>query len=112
MTFKPTWVCKSSGTLTLKNESTREEYEYELKGIGEEPLAEDHIVLNCNARETTKHQFEIKNPLDKEAIYTVWTDLQNAVGKKEFNILPKSSYFYDLAITPLLGGVYTASITF
>ncbi len=47
--------------LTLKNESTKEEYEYELKGVGEEPLAEDHIVLNCKARETTKHIFEIKN---------------------------------------------------
>ena len=40
-------------------------YEYELKGTGEEPLAEDHIVLNCKARETTKYYFEIKNPTDK-----------------------------------------------
>jgi hypothetical protein len=105
-------VCKTTGTLTLRNESTREEYEYELKGIGEEPLAEDHIILNCNARATYKHPFTIKNPLDKEVSYTVWTDLQNAVGKKEFVIAPKESYTYELAVTPLLGGVYTASITF
>ena len=51
--------------MTLKNESTKEEYEYELKGISEEPLSEDHIVLNCKARETTKHVFEIKNTTDK-----------------------------------------------
>ena len=51
--FRPQWVCQTTGLLTLKNESTKEEYEYELKGIGEEPLAEDHIVLNCKARETT-----------------------------------------------------------
>lgn len=44
--------------------------------------------------------------------YTVWTDLQNAVGTKEFIVKPRSSYDYKLAITPLLGGVYTASITF
>ena len=44
--------------------------------------------------------------------YTVWTDLQNAVGTKEFTIKPKQSYEYPLRITPLLGGVYTASITF
>ncbi len=73
--FAPTWVCEVSGTLTLKNESTKEEYEYELKGIGEEPLAEDHIVLSCKARETCTHTFEIKNPSDKTVTYDVWTDL-------------------------------------
>jgi len=66
---------ESKATLTLKNESTKEEYEYELKGIGEEPLAEDHIVLTCEARKTFKHQFEIKNPGEKTLKYTVWTDL-------------------------------------
>ena len=110
--FKPQWVCSTSGLLTLKNESTKEEYEYELKGIGEEPLAEDHIVLNCKARETTNHQFEIKNNTDKQQTYTVWTDLQNAVGTKEFVVKARQSHMYDLAVTPLLGGVYTASITF
>ena len=83
-----------------------------MKGIGEEPLAEDHIVLSCKARETTHHQFEIKNITDKNSTYTVWTDLQNAVGTKEFQVKAKASHYYDLAITPLLGGVYTASITF
>jgi len=96
----------------LKNESTKEEYEYELKGIGEEPLAVDHVILNCAARETTEKVFKIDNITDKAITYTVWTDLQNAVGTKEFTIKPKSSYEYKLAITPLLGGVYTASITF
>jgi hypothetical protein len=87
--FRPQWVCQTTGLLTLKNESTKEEYEYELKGIGEEPLAEDHIVLSCKARETTHRQFEIKNATDKTQTYTVWTDLQNAVGTKEFQVKPR-----------------------
>jgi hypothetical protein len=103
---------ESKATLTLKNESTKEEYEYELKGIGEEPLAEDHIVLTCEARVCKKHEFKINNTSDKTLKYTVWTDLQNAVGKKEIEVKPKSHVMYDLEITPLLGGVYTASITF
>ena len=98
--------------LTLHNKNTGEIYEYELKGFGEEPLAEDHVVLNCKARETTKTFFEIKNSTDKPQTYTVWTDLQNAVGKKEFTVKPKDTFKYELSITPLLGGVYTASITF
>ena len=40
------------------------------------------------------------------------TDLQNPQGKMKFQIKPKSTFDYELAITPLLGGVYTASITF
>ena len=110
--FYPTWVCEVTGTLTLKNESTKEEYEYELKGIGEEPLAEDHIILNCKAREKYIHTFKIPNQTDKSISYTVWTDLQNAVGTKEFTIPPRSTHDYPLSVTPLLGGVYTASITF
>lgn len=70
----------------MKNESTKEEYEYELKGIGEEPLAEDHIILNCKAREKNTHLFNIENKSDKPINYTVWTDLQNAVGTKEFTV--------------------------
>ena len=112
LSFRPTWVTNVTGMLTLNNKNTGEVYEYELKGSGEEPLAEDHIVLNCKARETTKHYFEIQNPTDKPQSYTVWTDLQNAVGKKEFTMKGKETYKYELAITPLLGGVYTASITF
>ena len=44
--------------------------------------------------------------------YTVWTDLQNAVGVREFKIPPRQSHDYKLSVTPFLGGVYTASITF
>jgi len=112
LTFKPVWVCETKGTLTLRNESTKEEYEYELKGFGEEPLAEDHIVLTCEARAVTRHKFELKNTTEKILKYTVWTDLQNAVGKKEIEVRPKATVEYDLEITPLLGGIYTASITF
>jgi len=78
--FKPTWVMQHTGTLTLRNELTKEEYEYELKGYGEEPLASYHYVLNCKARETKNHTFEVKNYSDKTLEYQVWTDLQNAVG--------------------------------
>jgi len=78
--FTPNWVMTHSGTLTLRNESTKEEYEYDLKGYGLEPLAVANYVLNCKARETQHHTFEVKNPTDRVLTYTVWTDLQNAVG--------------------------------
>ncbi|MBK8156872.1 MAG: hypothetical protein IPK55_13220 [Streptococcus sp.] len=67
--FKPYWVTEVTGKLVLNNNTTNEVYEYDLKGIGEEPLAEDHIVLNCLARQTTVHSFEIKNLFEKAVTY-------------------------------------------
>jgi len=101
-----------TGLLVLNNKTTGEIYEYELKGIGEEPLAEDHIVLHCEAKKPTQHVFPIYNNQDKVVEYTVMTDLLNAVGKQKFEVKPKTTFDYPLEITPLLGGVYTASITF
>lgn len=112
LTFKPVWKTSVTGMLTLNNKTTGEIYEYELKGIGEEPLAEDHYVLNCKAREKKTQVFKINNPSDKPMDYTVYTDLQNAEGEKKFTVKPKSTYDYLLTLQPLLGGVYTASITF
>jgi len=106
------WECNVESKLTLKNEVTNEEYEYELKGFGEEPLAEDHIVLSCKARETTSHVFKVENKSDKTIHYRVETDLQRAIGISEFNVKPKEVFSYKLDVTPVLGGTYTASITF
>jgi hypothetical protein len=56
-------------------------FRYELKGFGEEPVAEDHIVINCKARETTTYEIELKNPYnDREISYKVETDVINSSG--------------------------------
>lgn len=112
LTFKPYWTCEIDEKLVLNNATTNEIYEYDLKGIGEEPLAEDHIILNCQARQTTVHNFEIKNTSDKLQTYRVETDLNNVTGAETFKVKPKENARYPLSITPILGGVYTGSITF
>ena len=112
LSFRPGWVCEAEAKLVLNNTTTNEIYEYELKGIGEEPLAEDHIVLSCKARETTTHVFELKNTTEKVMHYRVETDLNNVTGADSFRVKPRENFKYPLAITPILGGVYTGSITF
>ena len=34
---------------------------YDLHGIAEEPLAEEHVVVKCEAREKTSYAFQVKN---------------------------------------------------
>lgn len=66
ITFTPRWLCTAQARLELFNPLTNDKFEYELKGYGEEPMAEDHIVIDCNAREQTTYGIEIKNPTDKD----------------------------------------------
>jgi len=112
LSFKPYWTCEIDEKLVLNNATTNEIYEYDLKGIGEEPLAEDHIILSCQARQTTVHNFEIKNTSEKMQTYRVETDLNNVTGADNFKVKPKETAKYPLSMTPILGGVYTGSITF
>jgi hypothetical protein len=112
LTIEPEWACTIESKLTLKNDVTNEEYEYELKGYGEEPLAKDHIVLHCRAREKSTTKLEIPNRTNKTVKYTVTTDLQRPEGESSFSIPPTGTYEYELSVTPILGGTYTASITF
>ena len=99
--------------MTLNNPKTNDLYEYEIFGTTEEPLASDHIVIYSIARKTTKKEIELINyHNDKSITYIVETDLVNADGPSNFTIGPGRKYKYPLTITPLIGGLYTGSITF
>lgn len=113
ITFSPKWICESEARLELTNPLTNDKFEYDLKGVGEEPVAEDHIVINCKARETTQHDIELKNPYpDKDITYRVDTDLINATGPKSVTVKAGKRAKYPLKVTPVLSGQYTGSITF
>lgn len=62
-------------------------FEYELIGKVDEPLARDHIVLNCVARKTVKKEIIIENPYkDKDVDYRVETDLINPQGPSSISV--------------------------
>jgi hypothetical protein len=93
VTFTPTWVQDAEAKLILSNPITNDVFEYELKGFGEEPVAEEHIILNCSARKATRRDIELKNPYpDKSITYKVDTDLINASGKGELSIPPGKKF--------------------
>ena len=77
-----------------------------MRGYGEEPVAEDHIVIKCKAREITEYFIEIKNPYpDRDVTYQVETDLLNSVGPSTFTIKSGVKKMkYPLKVSPLLSG--------
>lgn len=113
ITFSPIWVQQAEAKLVLSNPQTNDVFEYDLRGYGEEPVAEEHIILQCQARKTTKREIEIKNPYpDKAIIYKIETDLINASGPPSITIPAGKKANYVLSVCPVLSGQYTGSITF
>lgn len=110
--FRPAWINEAEAKLALNNPFTGQQYEFELRGYGEEPLAEGHVVLECKARKTKSCTFSIKNEYERKMTYRVETDLYNASGASSFELGPGKTEEYNLDVTPVLGGAYTGSITF
>ena len=48
-------------------------------------------MLNCQARQTTDHHFEIKKSTEKQQNYRVETDLNNVTGAENFKINQKKT---------------------
>ena len=110
--FAPMWVCEVKGVLTLKNNDTLEKYIYTLKGRGEEPLAENHISVECRAREQLKIKLNVPNIQHDDTVYTVESDLPFLSGDAEIPVPRMETSKYEITLSPALGGTYTGSVTF
>lgn len=68
VTFKPEWVCDVTAELVLENTSTKQSsgiqvpMQFTFKGVGLEPLAEEHVTISCKARDKVTRPFLVKNP--------------------------------------------------
>ncbi len=52
----------------MNNPLTLDQFEYEIHGIGEEPLAEEHIEIKCESKEVVKKELVIKNSYVEKSI--------------------------------------------
>mmetsp|Transcript_20679 Transcript_20679/g.39293 ORF Transcript_20679/g.39293 Transcript_20679/m.39293 type:complete len:2902 (+) Transcript_20679:155-8860(+) len=112
LTFKPDWVCDVKGQLVLHNAGTNETYEYDLHGIAEEPLAEEHVVIKCEAREKTSHKFVVRNYASTPATFEVESDLVHISGPSTIHVQGKDQAEYELVFQPLQAGQVTGCIMF
>lgn len=112
LTFKPDWICDVKAQLTLHNAGTNETYEYELHGVAEEPLAEEHVVIECQAREKKTHKFLVKNHSNTQATFEVESDLVHISGPSSITIESKGEGDYELTFQPLQAGSVIGCIMF
>jgi hypothetical protein len=114
LTFKPMWTCEDNAPLTLTNGGNGDKMEYSLLGTGMEPLAEDHVVISCQARERIQKAFAIDNKgfsgdeVGKGGVvqFSVESDLPLVSGDSQIEIQVNQKMDYTLNTHPLLGGTH------
>jgi hypothetical protein len=118
LVFSPAWLCEVRATLHIENQNTGDTMEFDLIGIGEDPLAEDHVAIECQARQRMTRTFVIKSDSTRagevEELH-VESDLAEALtisGPSLVTVDAGGSSEYLLTLQPLLGGTYTGSISF
>ncbi|GMF29514.1 unnamed protein product [Phytophthora fragariaefolia] len=125
LTFTPSWIYHETRTFVLLNTATQQQFEFELSGYGEEPLAQDHIVINCQARSSIVHNFEVfalpggngSGDVNAAQVFKVESDLRDVVGASTLTLPTGSAgsnrvVKYPLTFSPLVSGSYFGSVTF
>lgn len=112
LVFEPEWVYEALAKLTLNNRDTNEHFEYELRGVGEEPLAEKEFIVECKLKEEKTIYIDLEVMRKINTLYQVEIDLPYSKGADTLEVPANKAGRYPLKITPLLGGEFTGSVTF
>ena len=113
LVFKPTWLGHDEASLVLSSSEAKCSFSYQLLGKGEEPLALDHVSLECAARDRISHTFELpRNTGNRPVTYQVESDLPQISGDSEVVVEANAGGAYTLGFTPQVGGTYSGAVTF
>ena len=115
LTFRPAALGPVTGKLVLTNVTTNETYSYALNGVGEEPVAEDPLVVDCAARKPLVFPLKVGDFAgagDGDTTYAVQTDLRCISGPPEFVIPRRGLVDYPLQVLSPVGGTFTGAVTF
>ncbi|XP_075056414.1 cilia- and flagella-associated protein 47 [Mixophyes fleayi] len=110
--FKPFTKCWSTGKLMLQNETDGTEHIFGLKGIGQEPLALGHIVIDCQVRQITEKVLMVPNYTNDRLTFKVVSDIPFVGGPQTLTVKPGTSSPYTLSISPLKHGLFPGVISF
>jgi len=110
--FKAPWIGEYTGQLELNIQSTGETITYRLKGKADDPVAEKHVVVECQARNVTHAKIKVPNLLRTDITYKVYSDLPFISGEPDLKIGPGGSAPYTIGINAPKSGVAHGSISF
>ncbi|XP_072195940.1 cilia- and flagella-associated protein 47 [Excalfactoria chinensis] len=112
LTFKPIAECLTMGRLILQNTTAGIESIFNLKGIGKKPLAQDHIVIDCQVRQVIQRLLWVPNYTKNRLTYKVSSDLSMVGGAPVHTVDPGDIVPYSLSVSPWRRGVFQGVISF
>ncbi|XP_028275748.1 cilia- and flagella-associated protein 47-like [Parambassis ranga] len=112
LTFHPAAPYTVMGKLSLHNNCDGTEHLFTLRGVGENPLPVDHVVLHCPVGKTTHTQLDVPNYSQHKLTLEVVTDLSVVSGTPSLEIKPCRSAPYILAVSPWKRGKQTGCVSF
>eukprot|EP00163_Fabomonas_tropica_P020793 TRINITY_DN366_c0_g1_i2.p1 TRINITY_DN366_c0_g1~~TRINITY_DN366_c0_g1_i2.p1 ORF type:complete len:2833 (+),score=824.11 TRINITY_DN366_c0_g1_i2:1027-9525(+) len=111
--FCPKWIGTTSGELTLTNAQTGDKSVFQLTGVCKEPLAEDHLVIECRARQRMEYTVKVPCMDNSGGKYRVESDLAYVHGDPTVMVRAGGQTSnYKMEIFPQQGGAITGSVTF
>ena len=131
LSFMSPYADTVDGALVLRDQTTNETFEYKLRGIADDPLAEDHLVFKCTARNKTTfkiplHQIPRKpvpaqsrdarlhRPQSSHALvqtFKVETDVPYVSGDPTVDVEMTGGEYSFVVMCPA-GGILAGSFTF
>ena len=109
--FYPTYKGEQTAILSLNNTNTNQNFLYSLRGLGEEPLAEDTFVIQCTARQQVNKLLRIENNTESDEEYDIVSGLPNILSKPYVKVPAKKWVDYKLMFQPNCGGHYKESVS-
>ncbi|KAJ8253068.1 hypothetical protein GJAV_G00208760 [Gymnothorax javanicus] len=112
VTFQPTSKCVVMGHLSLINESDGTEYTFGLRGVGERPLAQEHVQIHCTVGTETQARLQVPNYSQSTAHCKIVSDLSFIRGPPTLEIKPGRTVPYAVVLSPWKRGLHKGVISF
>ncbi|XP_022089961.1 cilia- and flagella-associated protein 47-like isoform X2 [Acanthaster planci] len=111
--FRPAYETLVSGKLVLTNSEDGTEHHFRLKGEGQKPLALDHVVLECQARQSMKRVIRVPNVTQQKLTYRAVSDLSIVTGAvPSVTVLSGKEADYTITVSPWKRGTFRGILSF
>ncbi|XP_077977423.1 cilia- and flagella-associated protein 47-like [Glandiceps talaboti] len=110
--FRPSIESYISGKLLLHNNDNNTDHTFFLLGLGQKPLALDHITMECQARQVVTQTIKVPNITSNKMIYRAVSDLPIISGPPVTTVLPGQEEEYIITAAPWKRGKFKGILSF
>ncbi|XP_006822342.1 cilia- and flagella-associated protein 47-like, partial [Saccoglossus kowalevskii] len=100
------------GKLLLHNIDNNTDHMFYLQGLGQKPLALDHIEMECLAGEKCSYDIKVPNVTFNKMVYRAVSDMAIISGPPVLTVLPGQEEEYTITAAPWKRGTFKGIISF